>query len=57
MKINEDLVNYLKLKGLEVIEKENCDHHDSIIRLTNVMQDDAKIQRQRKRHLENLKKV
>lgn len=57
MKPNKDLVNYLKLKGLEVTEKENCDHDDSVIRLTNVMKDDGKIQRQRKKHLENLRKV
>lgn len=57
MKPNEDLVKYLSTKGLEVTYKENCDTHDSVIRLTNVMQKDAKIQQQRKRHLENLKKV
>lgn len=57
MKPNEDLVNYLRTKGL-VVTEENCDHHDdSIIRLTNVMENNKEIQKQRKRHLENLRKV
>lgn len=56
MKPNEDLIKYLKNIGLEITEKD-CGPHDSVIRLTNVMQKDAKIQQQRKRHLENLKKI
>lgn len=57
LKPNKDLVKYLSTKGLEVTYKENCSPHDSVIRLTNAMKDDEEIQRQRKRHLENLRKV
>lgn len=57
MKPNKDLVKYLNSKGLVVTEKENCSPHDSIIRLTNTMKDDEEIQKQRKQHLENLRKI
>lgn len=57
MKPNDDLIKYLKNIGLEITEKENCDHDDSVIRLTNVMENNKEIQKQRKRHLENLRKV
>lgn len=57
MKPNEDLVKYLKTIGLEVTEKEDYSPHDSVIRLTNVMENDKKIQKQRKLHLEDLRKI
>lgn len=57
MKPNKDLVKYLSTKGLEVTHKENCSPHDSVLRLTNVMNDDKEIQRQRKQHLKNLRHI
>lgn len=57
MKPNKDLLTYFKSIGLEVKEKKDCSPNDSLFRLTNVMKDDKKIQKQKIKHLENLRKV